>query len=169
MDEEEQHREVYAQYGLNMQLVQVLEHAIANAMVLFDLVPEAKGRVTSVEEWQRQFDAYMLTSFEKTLGALVTRIQSAAPIPDSLVSSLRECNAKRNFLAHRFFRERAEKFLSESGRSHMLSELREIQMLLENTIDLFEQTTKLVWQRYGFSDERRQIIYEEYISQLKGE
>jgi hypothetical protein len=49
-----------------MQFAQELEHAIVNAMIVFDLVPKAMGTVKSAEDWHQRFDAFMELQFDNT-------------------------------------------------------------------------------------------------------
>lgn len=166
MDEGEQNKEVYAHFGLSMQLAQTLEHAIVNSMIVLDLVPQSRGKVTTVAEWHERYDAYHDMQFEKTLGKLVRAAREVATMSDELVASLQECIRKRNFLAHHFFRVRAEMFMDEPGRRAMVDELNEIQALFERTTDAFEATMQPAWDRYGFTLKQRQQIAESYIREL---
>jgi hypothetical protein len=168
MNEAEQNREVYAHAGLALQMAQILEHAIVNAMVMLDLVPKSTGTVKTVDEWYERHDAYLELQFEKTLGRLVGAIRAVATLSDQVVADLQECIRKRNYLAHHFFRVRAEEFVNEPGRRQMIGELQQIQELAERTIDAFEAAMQPAWDCYGFTKERREQIAEEYIAEFGG-
>jgi hypothetical protein len=132
-----------------MYLAQVLEHAIVNAMIVLDLVPNVKGKVKSVEEWEERFDAFMEMHFERTFGKLVTAIRAVAVLPDELVEAPKECNRRRNYLVHTFFRVQAEDFMNEKGRWQMVKELRQIESLFTRTTHSFEQVMKPEWEKHG--------------------
>ncbi|MBS0526432.1 MAG: hypothetical protein JSS04_22570 [Proteobacteria bacterium] len=168
MNEAEQNREVYAHVGLTLQMSQILEHAIVNAMVVLDLVPKSTGDVKTVDEWHERYDAYQELQFEKTLGRLVATVRAVTTLSDQVVADLKECIRKRNYIAHHFFRVRAEDFLDQSSRSRMIDDLVEIQELFERTIDAFEAALQPAWDRYGFTKERREQIADEYLREFSG-
>jgi len=166
MTEGEQNREVYAHAGLTLQMAQILEHAIVNSMIVLDLVPNSVGKVKTVEEWYGHHDAYQDQQFQKTLGRLVGTVRAVATMSDELIADLQECTRKRNYLAHHFFRMRAEAFMNESGRKQMIVELSDIQGLFERTIDSFEAAMQPAWDRYGFTAERREQIVAKYLREF---
>jgi hypothetical protein len=159
---EEHEQEIYARYGLAMSLAQTLEFAIVNALIAFKLVPQVIDTVTSASERDQLFDAFMEQQFEKTLGKLVTAIRVIAPLPDHVISALKETNRKRNWLAHRFFRERTEAFMNEPGRQQMLMELHQIRDLFESTTQSFEQAVQPAYDRLGLNEESQRRFWGEY-------
>ena len=69
---------------------------------------------------------------KKTMGALLNEFRKYVTIDDSMVEQcLYNPLEKRNFLIHRFFLERDEKFRTEKGRMEMMQELLHIQNELE--------------------------------------
>ena len=50
MDEDEQHKEIYAHFGLAIFTAQVLEHGIVNALVCCDLIPNRRRQFDSQED-----------------------------------------------------------------------------------------------------------------------
>lgn len=137
LDEESaQIRDVYAHYGLAMYLAQCLEHGIVLALVYAKLLPqvrsEAKAAGTfSVSEFERRFDIFMDDHFELTMGGLISRLRTSSKLAVTFDTDLSKAKELRNFLAHRYFRERAEEFISRIGRHSMLAELQEAQRLFE--------------------------------------
>src|SRR5258708_12673872 len=70
-------------------------------------------------------------NFEDTMGSLMNSLRSVTTLGDDLESLLRKALAKRNWLAHDYFRERAEEFNSDAGRQEMLKEIDECRELFQ--------------------------------------
>jgi hypothetical protein len=87
----------------------------------------------------------------------------AHSIPDGLEELLRGALKTRNFLAHHFFRERAEAFMSWEGREAMVHELEVAQQLFESADDSLVQIVKPLRERYGLTDERLKPLEEDYL------
>lgn len=69
---------------------------------------------------------------KKTIGVLLCELKKHISINDRNVNeTLSTAKDKRNFLIHRYFRERKEEFDSESGRLGMIKELHDIASALE--------------------------------------
>jgi hypothetical protein len=100
MNETEQGKEVYARYGLAMLWAQNLEHVIVSAMLIFDLLPRAKGTTKLPEEREQLFDTFIELQRKNTLGKLIKAIRALTPLPDELAAALDACNRRRNWLAH---------------------------------------------------------------------
>ena len=123
--DEEQSRDVYAHYGLTMYLAQVLEYAIVSAFVILRL-PE-KQKYT-----REDIDDLMDGRFKKTLGMLLKTLRDEMTLPETLEATLSQALARRNFLAHHYFRERAEQFVTREGRAKMIVELQIDQQLFQS-------------------------------------
>ena len=123
-------REVYARYGLAMYQVQCVERQLAILLASeYGLGPRKITR--------SQYDQLLQSHFKKTLGGLRHHLEKAVVLPNDFEKTLRVALEKRNWLAHRYFWERAGHFVSEKGRSKMVLELQE-------AIDYFENLdTKL--------------------------
>ncbi len=50
-DQGEHVKEVYARFGLAVYCIQVLEHALVNALVILDLIPSRRHLARSGDEW----------------------------------------------------------------------------------------------------------------------
>lgn len=162
MDEDEQHKEVFARFGLAMFTAQVLEHAIVNALVLCDLIPTQRGKVPSQEAWSFEVDQFMDGHFENTMARLIKALGQAATLSEGLTQSLEQSLRMRNFLAHRYFRERDTIWLTEEGRNSMIAELQEARELFRKTDDLIEEMVEPLHRRYGFIEEALNRVIEEY-------
>lgn len=157
MNDDEQIREVYAQFGLAIFLAQVLEHALVNAMVA--------GRLVERERFtKRDVDAFTVEQFEKPLGRLISTLSKYVQVPDELADSLRVALKERNWLAHHYFRERASAFMTEVGRQSMLEELASSHQKLEHAEAALTVLVKPIRERYGVTDaklaehERRLLV-----------
>ncbi len=114
--ENDHHREVYAHYGLAMYCAQVLEHELANFVVVSRSIA---GKFTNVEERE----ALWQTLFASTMGRQLRAALEESRLDEEGVRALERALQARNFLAHDYFRERIDKFATELGRSEMIEEL----------------------------------------------
>ena len=158
IDKDEHIKEVYAYFGLAMYMAQVLEHGIVNASVYLELLPKTKGKWSPEE-----FETYMDTEFEKTLGRLIGKLRTLTAIDDDLENLLTITLKKRNWLAHHYFRERAEEFLSPSGRDSMITELGQCRDLFQTTDRKLDAVITPLMKRLGLTDE----IVEEHLKKMK--
>ena len=143
--DDDQTRDVYAHYGLAMYLAQTLEHGIVNALVILRL-PE-KNKYT-----RKDIDEFMEGRFQKTLGALLKHLKSEVPLPPDLESTLTTALNRRNFLAHHYFREKAESSVTRNGRTQMLQELQVDQQLFEKADEQLEKALTPIRVRHGVTD-----------------
>jgi hypothetical protein len=128
--ESDQIREVYARYGLAMYQAQCVERQLA--ILLASEYGPGPRKIT-----RSQYDQLLQSHFERTLGGLLHHLEKAISLPSDFEKTLRIALEKRNWLAHRYFWERAGHFVSGKGRSKMILELQE-------AIDYFENLdTKL--------------------------
>ncbi|RUL74828.1 hypothetical protein [Dyella choica] len=114
---DEQFKELCAQYGAVMYLVQAFENEVANANSCITLAPGLKQPVTAGEEVE---DPPSDEPFTVGLHTLVKRLSGLTFVPATLVSMLDQAKSRRDFLTKRFFRDRAESFYM--GRSEELLE-----------------------------------------------
>lgn len=148
--DDEQTRDVYAHYGRAMYLAQPLEHGIVNALVIL--------RLPVADKYTRQdIDEFMEGRFQKTLGALLRHLKSEVTLPPDLESLLTEALNRRNYLAHHYFREKAESFVTRTGRGQMLQELQSSQQLFERADEQLGKALKPLREKYGVTDS----VYEE--------
>lgn len=157
--DDEQTRDVYAHYGLAMYLAQTLEHAIVNAMVIL--------RLPEKEKYTRQdIDEFMEGSFQKTLGALLKQLKAEISFPPDLESVLVEALNRRNYLAHHYFRERAETIVTRNGRTLMLHELQSDQRLFEKADEQLAKAMKSLRLTHGATDSAYEAEYKAMCQRL---
>ena len=157
-DEDEQIKEVYAHFGLAVYLAQVLEHALVIALVYSDLLPNRTPSTT-----QAHFDVFMDKHFSTTMGKMIKNLQQFMPIPAELGTLLTESRTKRNWLAHHYFRERADEFMTEKGREKMLIELKDAQTLFEKADELLDEVCRPLREKFGLTDEKIEKHFKEYV------
>src|SRR6185437_1304919 len=104
----EQIKDVYANFGLAIYQAQCLEHGLVNALVFLDLIPNRRKLARSVAEWADSVDSFMDSKFEFTLGKMIRALKQVTAVPADLEGLLSVALSKRNWLAHSYFRDRAE-------------------------------------------------------------
>ena len=163
--EEEQVRDVYAHFGLAVYLAQCLEHGIANALVFADLIPQKADHFPAREQWDEDFDAFMGSKFQATLGRLIEQLREVTQIEPDLEALLKRALQRRNWLAHHYFRERAEALVSQEGRRAMLEELQEAQQLFQKVDAMLFEVVRPIRERFGITDQ----VLEEWMQRYQAE
>lgn len=155
----EQVKEIYANFGLAIYQAQCLEHGLVNALVFLDLIPNRRKLAKSAEEWAELVDSFMDSKFELTLGRMIRALKEVTVVDPDLQDNLSTALSKRNWLAHSYFRERAEAFLTESGREAMLAELEVTQAIFCRADDALEVAIRPARERAGLTDEALAATY----------
>jgi len=150
--EEEEIKSIYAAFGVAIYYAQCLEHGIVNSLVTIALMPEFSKGLIPLEQWPKMLDDFMNKHFETTLGTMIKALNRSIGVPSELQRMLEESRKTRNWLAHGYFRDRAEHFLSSDGRAKMMAELEESRLLLHQTDALLEQSFESVRLQYGITD-----------------
>jgi len=135
-DESEHIKEVYAHFGLAIYLAQCVEHTIVNGLFYTDLLPDVLHKVKGREpftkqDWEAAFDAFRDQRFRLTLGNMFKTFKKSLPVDQELEDKLIFIKQNRYFLAHQFFRVRAQEFISRVGRDKMIKELKQYQESFE--------------------------------------
>ncbi len=166
---DERVKTVYAHFGLALYLAQVLEHSLANALMYAELLPRRAGKPVSRKQWRAEFDGFMNQQFERTLGRLIRGLGKATTVSTNLECLLTDALKTRNFLAHHFFRERAESFMSRDGRDRMIEELEQAQKLFEVADERLTEVAKPLRERYGLTDEKLKPFEQGYINNFEND
>ena len=111
-------REVFARFGLAMYYAHCLESQIG-------LLLATKFNQKFLQATPEQRDAIFKSEAKKTLGCMVRDLGNKAHLSTTLKSRLREAVELRNWLAHRYFWDRARKIKTLEGREQMIFELQE--------------------------------------------
>ena len=146
MDRNDLVRDTYAHFGLAMFKAQVLEHGIVNAMV----VAKLPGRESITRS---DIDAFMDRQFKNTLGQLLRQLGEYVAVPADLSEVLGEALAKRNWLAHDYFRERATDLVTDIGCSRMITELEALQRVFDDADQKLGAIVRPIREKYGVSEE----------------
>jgi hypothetical protein len=146
-DEDDQTREVYARYGLAMYVGQVLEHNLANLLVIAE---RWEGKIPTEAEWEDRYEVL----FRRTAGALVNLASDHGRVVDADLASCAAAVSERNRLAHRFFRENAENFLTPPGRQRMLDDVDKARAVLHQADRACDRLVQELLSRVGITPER---------------
>ena len=116
-DESEHCKQVYAYFGLAYFMAGVFESGLANAILQLDYLTQVakdyrlKGRENfDRSAYEAAFDAFLTKQHTLSLGNLIKRVQALAEMGADLKAQIVEAKARRDFLAHHFFRARAVEF-----------------------------------------------------------
>lgn len=141
----DQIREVFAHYGSAMYHAQVLEHGLANFVVASQIGSRLKTTEAIEALWEEMLG--------QTMGRQLEGALKAAEFEDAEIEQLRRALRTRNFLAHDYFKERAEHLLSFAGRSEMIGELERMRRELEAADEVLEPRTRTMLERWGVTHE----------------
>lgn len=161
----EQEKEVFARFGLASYHAQCFEHGIVNLLLTAELVA-AREVVGSREVWEELVDHILDSSFQLTLGNMIRRLEERITLDAPTMTLIREAKERRDWLAHRFFREHAEDFLTSAGRLRMLGVLEEYGTRIYEAmqvVDLIEAATAT---HLGDTPERREEFYNRYLQRI---
>jgi len=144
--ESQQIREVYARFGLAMYQAQCLERQLA--ILLATAYGPGPHKLTKCD-----YERLLGSLFKKTLGNLIQKLQESVTLPNDFELMLREALGKRNWLAHRYFWERAGHFMTEKGRMLMINELQVIAEELDQLDQVLTQTSCDWMKKAGIPEE----------------
>ncbi|MGM0563829.1 MAG: hypothetical protein ACQES2_05810 [Pseudomonadota bacterium] len=138
-------KEPFAFFGLAAYYAQVLEEAALNLAVALRL-PE----VNFIS--QELFESLYESLGRRTFGQLLKAAKSNLELSDDDANFLEEALELRNMLVHRYFRERAEDFISEVGRRGMVKELQSILSEFTKADEILTRLYLPLWEQYGVSE-----------------
>lgn len=144
--EAQQRREVFARFGLAMYHSQCLEHQLG-------LMLASMFNRQFLEVPPEDRDAFYDRKLSKTLGQMVRALKNTISVPPTLEDRLNKAVDFRNWLAHRYFRERAREILSLREREHMISELQGQADFLQALDKEFTEIMEKWMERLGVSTE----------------
>ena len=150
-------KETYAFYGFAAYCSQLVEHAAINLALVLQL-PEVN--LISKEAFDEIYDSLN----KKTFGQLLKTAKKLITISDNNESLLKEALEARNYLAHHFFKEHAENFISNTGKHEMKKELQSIITKLNKADVLLTEIYTPLWVKYGITEE---VIENDYNKLLK--
>jgi hypothetical protein len=95
----------------------------------------------------------MEQQFKKTMGTLNLRVSKRAEFDEALRKRISEATLRRNFLAHHYWREAAEKFMTKDGCAEMIEELSKDADNFEQLDKDIRETTKPVREKLGINED----------------
>ena len=139
-------KEPFAFFGLTAYYAQVLEEAALNLAVVLRL-PEV-NLIT-----QELFLDLYESLGRRTFGNLLKVARSELDLTAEDFEFLGATLELRNMLVHRYFRERAEDFISEVGRQEMKKELQSILSEFKKADEILTNLYLPLWEKYGVNEE----------------
>ncbi|MFC7498001.1 hypothetical protein ACFQRC_02070 [Enterovirga sp. GCM10030262] len=164
-DNAEQEKEVFARFGLASYHAQCFEHSVVNLLLTAELVAASKV-VDSKEAWEQLVDHILDSSFELTLGNILRRLEQRIAIEPRTMKIIRDAKDRRDWLAHRFFREHAEDFVTSSGRLRMLDVVEEHGTHIYEAMQIVDLIEGATAKHLGDTPERREEFYSRYFKEV---
>jgi hypothetical protein len=159
-DESEHCKEVYAHFGHAYYTAGVFESGLANAILELDYLTHVakdytlKGRENfDRSAYEAGFDAFLAKQHTLSLGNLVKRVQELAEMGVDLKAQIVEAKARRDFLAHHFFRKRAVEFCKRNGRDTMIAELVTARTIFDRVDQALTEFLEPYRKKLGISNE----------------
>ena len=139
-------KEVFAFFGLATYAAQVLEAELINLCVALEASRKKQPSREKVE-------ALFLSYENRTFGTLLRTLRNDSRVPADLIARYRIAAIARNRLAHNFFRDHSENFLSDAGRAEMIEDLRGIVIGLRSIDADSEAITHAIWSQLGITED----------------
>lgn len=135
-----------------MYWAQVLERGVVTAMLIARM-PEHETVAPA------EIDAFEAKQFKKTLGDMLKEMRRYVTVPSEVDELLAEALRKRNWLAHKFFRE-------FSDHKQMLAWLVDAQAVFQRANTELEPLTKTIRQMYGITEEAIATLTAELMAEV---
>jgi|SRR5690554_1304015 len=139
-------KEAFAFFGLTAYYAQVVEKAALNLAVVLRL---SEVNLVSQELFLDLYDSLG----RRTFGRLLKVAKSELSLSEEDANFLSKTLELRNMLVHRYFRERAEDFISEVGRQEMKKELQSILSEFKKADEILTRLYLPLWEKYGVNEE----------------
>ena len=153
-------KETYAFFVLAAYHAQILEEAALNLAVVL--------RLPEVDLISQELHDDLYESLgRKTFGQLLKVAKLNLNLSDEEAMFLSQTLELRNMLTHRYFRERAEDFISEVGRQKMKKELQGILSEFSKADEILERLYLPLWEKYGVTEECVQREFERMIKRAE--
>ncbi|QJR19116.1 hypothetical protein [Pelagibacterium halotolerans] len=158
-------KDTFAYFGRAYFMANAFEAGLAIASMILGFLAEEKAKLASGErkefdqdQYEKDFDAYMARQHAQTLGNLIKNVSRFPALGNDFLSLLPEVKAKRDFLAHHFFRVRAVPFASRHGRDRMIQELRDMEEIFERADSMLTKLMKPHYLEIGLDESRSRAI-----------
>jgi hypothetical protein len=138
-------KEVFAFFGLATYAAQVAEAELINLCVALEASRKRRMTRAKMEDLFRSFE-------ERTFGTLLRTIRNDNRVSLGLRRKYESAAVHRNALAHTFFRDHSEDFLSEAGRTAMVEELRHMTFDFRDVDAVSEALSHSLYRQLGVSE-----------------
>jgi hypothetical protein len=173
-DDDPQIVETFARFGRAMYMANVLELGLVQTLLQIEFLTPARekfikdqGKNFDRKKFDAEFDIFMEKQLKKTMGTLNLMVSKRAEFDEALRKRISDATARRNFLAHHYWRESGEKFMTKEGRAEMIEEL-------SRDADSFEQldrdiraATKPIREKLGINENALNEGVEKRLGELK--
>jgi hypothetical protein len=171
---DEEIKALLAYFGSAYYLACGIEAELANALVTMDFVTgvlkdaRANGKSTfSQAEYEARFDSYLAEQHRETMGGLIRRLNKVSTFDETLKKLIDEALTRRNYLAHRFWRERAEEFASTKKRASLIPVLEEYVRFFESIDQELHKARNEALKKLGFDTEAISARVEAQIAEMR--
>jgi recombinational DNA repair ATPase RecF len=166
-------RETYAYFGRAMYEASCLEVGLAHIFMdgefMRRAVEEYRGnKIFDRKRYQEEFDAFMNGQFAQTFGNLLRRVNASKHFSEDFKMRLADAKNRRDFLAHRFWRERSIEFCTESGREKMMKELEADANLFQGLDHELEPIGVELRRQNGVDETKFQAWLKNYMDRVTG-
>jgi hypothetical protein len=167
-------KEVFAHFGRAYYYAGAMETGLACILLYLDFLAKQKPKIKAAgpqnfnrPKYDVEFDAFMKSQHAKTIGNLMKRIHELTDVEEPLKTQIGIAKARRDFLAHHFFREHAEDFALRRGRDKMLAELQDAQKLFESVECQVKEYLNRTVEQLGIPAAMLEAYTERYIKSLE--
>lgn len=173
-DDDPQIVETFARFGRAMYMANVLELGLVQTLLQIEFLTPARekfikdqGKNFDRKKFDAEFDAFMQEHFKKTMGTLNLLVSKRAEFDEPLRKRITDATKRRNFLAHNYWRESGEKFMTKEGRAQMIEELsKDAECFKELDRDI-RVATKPVREKLGINEDAVNEGVEKQLGKLK--
>ena len=149
----ENHKDVFAHFGLAAYHAQCFEMELKNIFLLLIRANNRSLSIAILEQYEAVLD-------KQTLGTLVRDIRKIVSFDDGCVSAIEAALASRNRLMHGFYERHATGMLSHIGREAMIRELESYSETFEIADTVARSVSGTVGKALGITDDLLQTELE---------
>jgi hypothetical protein len=166
--------EVFARFGRAIYMANVVELALAQALLQVEFLTPAREKVIKEQgknfdpkSFSAEFDKFMQNQVKSMMGTLRLRASQHAEFDDALSERILNANLRRNRLAHDYWRETGETFITSEGRVSMIDELSKDADDFERLAKDIRDATRPVREKLGVNEDELNERVENRLGELK--
>ena len=156
--EDERFKDVYAHAGLALYWCQCFEKTLENILLLQARLTNRRISLADLDRYEGQIEA-------QALGRLLKDVRQQVTFDKRAETTIADALSKRNFLVHRFFKERAAVWYAPQGTERLIAELESIQTLLREADTYASAISTRLGERLGLTTE----ILQDALEKLRSE